>query len=374
MPAAITTRRVGQGWPRRRGIVTGYVWKLIRESAGFTQYQLAEYLAVDVTTVQAWESGRRPLTAVSAADLSRFRLRLLRRSVHPRLFTTLNAAIEADHVLEHAIDTGDRLTAARDHPLAATVHRRDLTSLLTWPMTRVLPSQLTGLVEEGRARRGPVAAHPVLAAQDLRRLFAHLLLVADAHRGERDHLLRRQAVYLLAFDTDPYTRQWLTDEHVHAMGLARRMNDVPSWVSVRSAAVALAHGGDPDALSTFVTAGLAGQSQVIANLNYWAYWVSETADIHTDDTFMREPDLSWDGRYLLEHLVDRLYPGVQQAELYVHTLAQLLVARPYLLDRWPHLRGRAVAAVERALDANGLPTRARQQLSNIAFAIKLSHR
>jgi DNA-binding transcriptional regulator YiaG len=47
------------------------VVKIIRESVGLTQAGLAEGLGVDVTTVQGWETARRPLTALRTGDFVR---------------------------------------------------------------------------------------------------------------------------------------------------------------------------------------------------------------------------------------------------------------------------------------------------------------
>jgi hypothetical protein len=136
------TRRTSPGWPRRRGVISGYVWKLIREQVGMTQFQLAEELGVDLSTVQGWESGRRPLPAVSSGQMVRFRIRLIRAGAHPRLFSVLSDAFEADVVIDEAIACGNRVGNARRHPLSATVHRRDLTNLITWPLTGLMPTQL----------------------------------------------------------------------------------------------------------------------------------------------------------------------------------------------------------------------------------------
>jgi transcriptional regulator with XRE-family HTH domain len=63
---------------RTTGVVSGFVLKLVRQSAALTQEKLAEALGVDVTTVQGWESGRRPLSAVSAGEFLRLCGRLAR--------------------------------------------------------------------------------------------------------------------------------------------------------------------------------------------------------------------------------------------------------------------------------------------------------
>ncbi len=355
-------------------MISGYVWKLIREQVGMTQFQLAERLGVDVTTVQGWESGRRPLPAVSSGQMARFRIRLIRAGAHPRLFSVLGDAFEADVVVDEAIACGDRVGNARHHPLSATVHRRDLTNLITWPLTGVMPTQLEIFNKPEPARRGPVASHPVLGAEERSRLFEHLLVIADARRADEDYLLRRQAIYLLAFDDDPRTKQWLTTEHTRAIRLAGRIDDIPSWIFVRSSAVALTRSGDREPLLAFVAAGLSEDDQEIANLNYWAYWVGEVGEVYTDDSFMGDPGARWNGIQLLEHLVERLHPSADQFELYIHTLWRLLLARPNMFDRRPTLRNQAATRVGEALDGAGLTVRARRELSNIAYAIKIGDR
>jgi transcriptional regulator with XRE-family HTH domain len=371
MTAARSTLHESQGSPRRRSIVAGYVWKLIRESVRLTQTDLADRLGVDVTTVQGWESGRRPIAAINLGDLARHRHRLIACGVSPRMFAVLHDAVEADTVLDHAVLQGEAVGAVRNHPLAVTVHRRELTNLITWPLTGALPSQLKHLVHQA-TRRGPSPASPILGSPERKRLFGHLLNVAQTCATADDHLLRRQAVYLLAFDNSAQVKEWLASEHRNAMRMARRMNDTPSWVSVRSAAVALAHCGDRDPLTTFVSSGLSSQDQDIANLNYWAYWVGETRDLHTDDEFMRTRDMPWDGELLLEHLVERISPTADQIELYARTISQLLLARPRLLDRRSRLRTMARSRIEKALDGAGLTHDTRATLSNVAFAVRLS--
>jgi hypothetical protein len=352
-------------------VITGYLWKLIRESINLTQFQVAHELGVDISTIQGWESGRRPLTAVSTADLSRFRLQLIRWGAHPRLFTILADAIEADGVLDYSINHGEALGDTRYHPLAVTVHQRHLTNLITWPLTGDPPAWLLDLVPR-RSRRGPVPSGPTLNADEQRRVFAHLLRAADSSRTDDSRLLRRQAVYLLAYDQDSDAKQWLTDEHHRSLRVAKRMNDILAWVSARSASIALAQAGDQDALATFVTQGLSSHDQEIANLNYWAYWIGETREIQTDDDFMRERAAAWDGGQLLDHLIGRLGHPTVQSELYVHTAWQLLLARPQLLDRRPEVRSRALKSITHALDDGSLPARLRQRLSDIAYAIRLS--
>jgi DNA-binding XRE family transcriptional regulator len=57
----------------RDGIITGYLLKLIRQSAGLSQEGLAEQVGVDSNTVQGWETGRRSLTGTRVATLVELR-------------------------------------------------------------------------------------------------------------------------------------------------------------------------------------------------------------------------------------------------------------------------------------------------------------
>ncbi|WP_064741954.1 helix-turn-helix domain-containing protein [Hamadaea tsunoensis] len=373
MRSSAETPTPSRGWPSHRGVVTGYLWKLIRESASMTQTALAEDLGVDVASIQAWESGRRPLTALRAGDLARYRIHLLRQGASPALFGVLPDAIEADLVIDHALATDRHDSAADRHPLAATVHRRDLTNLITWPITGITPTHLRPLLSQP-ARRGPVARHPVLLARDQAALLQHLVHIADAHQETAETLLRRQAVYLLSFDANRQTVDWLAAEHTRAMRHAVRPPDLASWMTIRSSAIGLSRYGQPDALSDFVRLGLADHQHEVANLAYWAYWVGEITEIHTDDRFMTTGAPTWNGATLLAHLINRVTPGADQIELNVHTLAHLLLARPNLLAQRPDLRQRTLTTVSDTLDSGGLRPGIRQELSNIAYAARLAAR
>jgi transcriptional regulator with XRE-family HTH domain len=349
------------------------VWKLIRESVGLTQLRLAEDLNVDVATIQGWESGRRALTAVRSGDLARLRVRLIRRGAPPKLFSVLSDAIEADAVIEHALRLGPHVGDPDHHPLAATVHRRDLTNLITWPLNEILPTQLRGLVSASK-RRGPTPSRPSLAAAERRRFFEHVLGVANRHQNG-EALLRRQAVYLLSFDTDRHTKDWLVAEYARCMRNVGRSADAMRWIAVRSAAVGLTRHGLKDPLYAFMASGLRDHQQEIANLNYWAYWLGEVHEIHVDDSFMQTTrPSSWDGARLLGHLAERIAPGSDQLELNVHTMWQLLLARPHLLTEQPDLRELASARVEETLDRDDLSRQARQELSDVAYAVRLARR
>lgn len=89
----------------RRGIVTGYLLKLIRETIPASQEQLAERLSVDRGTIQGWESGRRPFTAVPLGQSLGIRHRLVRLGGHRALLQAMDRAAEADLLLGQIIDT-----------------------------------------------------------------------------------------------------------------------------------------------------------------------------------------------------------------------------------------------------------------------------
>lgn len=259
MAVSQETLRRSQGFPHQRGLISGYVWKLIRESALLTQQRLAEELSVDIATVQGWESGRRPLTALRVGDLARFRARLLRHGAPVGMFAVLADAIEADIIIDHVLHYDGDEPNEVCHPLAVTVHRRNLTNLITWPFTKAIPTQLAGFADAPRSRRGPVAKHPVISPDEASRFFQHLLKIADRRRDDEDSLLRRQAVYLLSFDKDGRSKEWLSDEHLRAMRVVTRAGDIPGWVRVRSAAVALTQHDRRDALLDFVDSALVRQ-------------------------------------------------------------------------------------------------------------------
>ncbi len=363
-----------QGSRRCLGAVSGFLLKLVRESAGLTQVQLAEQLGVDVASVQGWESGRRPLAALRAADLVRLRSQLLRCGAQPTLLATLEDAIAADLIIAETVQAGDQLIEANRHPLGATVHQRKLTNLITWPFTGMVPAPLRELVTV-RARRGPIPDRPTLAEDERTRFFDHLLVTADTSLRDDAALHRRQAIYLLGFDTRVSTAEWLRAEQLRALRKAGRTDHVPSWVAVRSSAVALAWRGDRDPLRAFLQRALATDQMEQANLNYWAYWVGEIDGIQVDDEFMvRVGPRDWGGVRLLGHLLERLHPGYGHAELNLHTVWALLLAHPALLSNYPHLRSATDSTVHELAADRDLSVQARRELSDIAYAVRLARR
>lgn len=364
----------GSQGSRCLGVVAGFVLKLARQSAGATQDQFAEAAGVDVTTVQGWESGRRPLAAMQTRDFLRLRTTLTRLGAPASIGRHLHEAIEADVVLAAAVDAGPAWLDPAQHPLADNVHRRSLTNLITWPITGILPEQLRPPAVPAR-RRGPTASQPVLYPDERARFFDHLLTLADRASGPDQALLRRQAVYLLSFDQRPASVDWLRAEWARASRQSIQTDNVNRLLETRSASVALAGRGDGDVLRDFTAAMTTSSTPEIANLNYWAYWIGELREDHVDDTFMLHAGpRSWGGVHLLEHLTRRVAPSSPHLPLNLHTLFTLIASRPSLLTDWPHLRPPLADAVEVGLSTDELTRAERDQFAGLHYALRIADR
>lgn len=352
-----------------RGLISGALFKAARQSTGLTQQGLADALAVDKTTVQAWETARRPLTSARAGRLVSLRYGLLDLGAEPALVDGLDTAAQADHLLDRLLDTSP--SDAR-HPLAVRVLPQRLSELLTWPL-KGSPPQLVASAARA-ARRGPAADGPVLTAADRTRLVANLRRTADvaARRGESASLVRRQATYLASFDRSAETAAWLA-----AMRRSVRWSSLdgsfsPAWAEARSVAVALDRQGDPGTLAHFVAAGRESDAWERANLNYWAYWVGETRMIQRDDAFMGARLGTWRGLGLLGHLADRIGPDSDDLALNVHTVWSLLVARQGLLDDDPSISHSLAGHVAVLLDRTDIPAEVRRDAESIRSALALT--
>jgi hypothetical protein len=355
-----------------RGAVSGFLLKLLREAAHLTQAEFAELAGVDPTTVYGWESGRRPLAGLRAGDLTRVRMLLTRYGAPPHAIALLGDALEADLIIGDTIATDPTTAAPSQHPLAISVHQRTLANLITWPVTGRPPAQLADL--DTRRGRGPRPTHPVICATDRQQFFDNLLLTADACRWPDDALLRRQATFLLGFDERTQTSDWLTGELTRAMGSATNTGPT-SWLRVRSSAIALAAAGNREPLRTWLSRLRDDHAQEQTNLAYYAYWVGElgTGPVTTDTAMVRADPGTWSGERLLRHLLDRLHPGTGQADLYAHTLADLIASHPHLLAN-PALRGATRTTLNRMSDDPELMPQARHDLANVAYAVRMSSR
>lgn len=363
-----TTLTQGQGTPRRSrsGVVSGHVFRVIREQAGHTQETLAEAFLVSTDTVAGWESGRRPLTSLAVGQKLVHRHRLMGMGVSPALLLALDKALEADVLLASALhDDGP----TSDSPLGAWVMQRDLVEVLAWPLHGVTPEPVRALHTPTRPRRGPSPSRPELSADDRLRFFRRMRRTAEEARGG-SFLLRRQALYLAGYDDAADTSDWLAEQQ-----RSERPGDwLTRWLNARSVAAVAARQGDRDRMTHFITSALedddAGEA---ANLSYWAYWIGESAHLQLSDDFIADSTATaWQGHKLLQHLVAGLSPEQGFFDLNVHTLWALLAARPNLL-RTTSGPGRALRdRLPVLLDVTGLSTRARRELEGIRYAIRLA--
>lgn len=354
------------------GVVSGFVLKLIRGSIGFTQADMAERLGVDISSIQGWETGKRPLTAQRAADLLRLKTRLVMLGGSPAAVGTLQDAIEADGILSLAIAAGGQPVSLDMNPLAAAVHRRSLVHMITWPFTGISPPPLRDL--PSAPARGPVAKRPNLSKGDQVRFFDHLLATVDSRQASQLPVLRRQATYLLGFDQRKESADWLSAEHRRAFVAGTASADLPAGIAARSATVALARRGDSDPLRYFIKHTLSREDHAAANLAYWAYWLGEITESYADDSFLiaGAEEHGWSGGRLAAHLLRHLDDDFH-SHLNIHSLWVLILARPDLLRRDHKLRLKTGNRVEQALDT-GFDRETRDELINLRCAVQLAGR
>ena len=305
-----------------------------------------------------------------AGEFLRLSGRLARLGAPPSTGRHLREAIEADLVIATGVTAADTPVDATVHPLAAGVHRKTITNLITWPLTAQLPQHLHPFATAAR-RRGPAADSPVLRPDDRLRFLDHLLMTAQRSTRPADALLRRQAVYLLGFDPRPHVVDWLRREEQRASRRAPTPGDLTGLLEARSASVALASAGDPSRLYDFVEHTTDSRSE-LANLNYWAYWIGEYPDEQIDDTFMLDDNRPWVGQRLLAHLVQRLEPDAAHLPLNLHTLHALIAARPSLLTGRPAARTPIATALDRLADVEDRPRSVREQIAGLQYALRIA--
>ncbi|MFF7360766.1 helix-turn-helix domain-containing protein [Streptomyces sp. NPDC008125] len=347
-------------------MVSGYVFRLLREQLGHTQETFAERLRISPDTIAGWESGRRPLTAVPVGQMLMYRHQLLKLGSTPTLVLALERALEADVLLACALDE----SPVEYDPLGAWVMRRDLVEVLSWPLNGVAPNPLRSLPDPPRPRRGPVPAVPELPAAERRRFFSRMRQTAEQARGAERFLLRRQALYLAGYDDAPDTSDWL---------IQQQRTECPAgwltpWLNARSVAAVAARQGDRDRMGHFITTTLADDDAgEAANLNYWAYWLGESVGLQLSDDFIAEANPGpWSGDKLMQHLVRGLTPRHGFFDLNVHTMWALFAARPNLLRPGTPAGKELRLALPVMLDDRELSVRARRELEGIRYAIRLA--
>lgn len=355
-----------------RGVVTGYVLKLVRESVVRSQEGLASDLGVDRATVQSWESGRRPFTSVSVRQALGVRHRLATLGANPRLLAMLDLAPEVDQLIEAVLDN-DPEGAVDHHPLGWLVLTHRMTELVAWavigeqPVSLVLPAQSV-------TRRGPVPPTPHFDSAERRAFFARLRLLADRTSGASDRhvLLHRQACFLAGLDPSGETAKWLEQRASKRVPSMSFRTWSPLWPDARSVATSLARQGDPQPLRDFIARAHPDDACEQAGLNYWAYWVGEIGHRQSDDSFMIDGSLTWRGGQLLRHLTERLHEQHAYLDLNIHTLWALLIARRDVVLDDPALGRELLQRAELALDEAELSGQSRRELSAVVYGLRMS--
>lgn len=355
---------------RQRGTVTGYVFKLIRESVPITQEQLATHLGVDRATVQSWESGRRPFTSVAFGQAIAIRHKLAQLGGDANLLAALDDAAETDFVLSAVLETNPATVDIGDHPLGWSVLTHRLTDLLLWAVNGQSPALVRGLPTD--RRRGPVASGPTLDAAEQRAFFTNLQVLADrtSFDGAGHLLLHRQACFLAGMDPSGASATWLGRISRSAPHRSTFHTWSPLWPDARSVATSLAKQGDPELLRDFIARAHPDDACERAGLNYWAYWVGEFGVRQRDDSFMPAELPTWRGTRLLHHLVDRIDDTHPFVDLNVHSVWALLAARRGIAHddaaTGRTLHDRSVVL----LDSRDISAQSRRELASIVYSLR----
>jgi hypothetical protein len=132
--------------------------------------------------------------------------------------------------------------------------------------------------------------------------------------------------------------------------------------------------GDSHPLLYFIKSTLSDVRHAAANLAYSAYWLGEINEPYADDGILLTATTTrtWSGVRLADHLLEHLTDQVN-AELNIHSLWHLVLARPELLKYNSDLCRRTADRVEEALD-NGADLHASMELNNLRCAVQLANR
>ncbi|MEK2490803.1 helix-turn-helix transcriptional regulator [Kitasatospora purpeofusca] len=355
------------------GAITGYLFKVIREQIPRTQEELAEDLGVDKSTLQGWESGRRPLSSTKAGNLVAMRRRLIRLGAPPTLVDMLSTAMDADLLLSEVLSASSAVIPLDEHPLGAWVLARDTTHMIGWAVSGILPGVVASCSTIPAARRGPVSSSPLLEPGLRARFFQNLRGAADAAErvGSEAALLRRQVWYLSSYDQEWNAADWF-DGLRRRGALTTNPGWSPQWAEARSVAASLARQGDPTLLREFIDKSIADHDQAeSANLNYWAHWLGLDRRPQKDDCFMTEcARPAWDATALLRELAVRLDRAVEYTDLYVHSIWALIISRRNLLDSDPYMAKELAGRVEVVLDDGSLSSESRRKLECVYYGLR----
>ncbi|MER7043805.1 XRE family transcriptional regulator [Streptomyces jumonjinensis] len=352
--------------------IAGFVLRMARESipagnGSRTQAGMAEALRVDLGTVQGWESGRRPLANMKAGSLLALRRRLPAFGADPQVVRLLEAAMDADRVIEAGLAGPDRDPV---HPLGQWVHTRETAHMIAWALTGTPPPSLA---HPTPSRRGPVAKGPLLPVPERTAFFSHLRTAAEsASRIEESGvLLGRQALYLTSYDQSADAASW-TAHALHARrGVLGARGWTPQWAEARSTAAALARLGDPQPLLDFIERSVIDDDVAeAANLTYWAYWLGALAEPQANDHFMRDRGLAaWDPITLMRCLVYGIHQAPGYVDLYIHSLWALLTAHRWLPMASPEIAGQLSERALQLLDSGRISSRSKRELSAVYYVL-----
>ncbi|MBM7785078.1 hypothetical protein JOD67_001758 [Tenggerimyces flavus] len=274
---------------------------------------------MDIETVKAWETGRRPLVNASGKVIRHVRLHLRRSGVAPRLIGLLEPAMEADLFYEQVVAGED----PRCWVLANVVGWRELFELIFWPITGRAPAAIRNLAD--------VTSLQPLRPGELSIFFDHLQRGAD--RPLTGPLLRRQAYFLSGVDRRSDSKSWLASVERDGLVSGAGKEWPGGWATLRSLAVARACQGDPGLLQSFISRHLADDDLAeTASIVYWAYWLEPPEGGAESDTFMSttHPDQVPLGK-LLRHLAAQLSESQPFVDLSVHSTDALIRRYPRLL-------------------------------------------
>ncbi|MFI6156913.1 helix-turn-helix domain-containing protein [Kitasatospora sp. NPDC051170] len=223
------------------GAIVGYLFKVIREQIPRTQEELAEELGVDKSTLQGWESGRRPLSSTRAGNLVAMRRKLILLGAPSGLVDMLSTAMDADLLLGEILRAEPTRARLCEHPLAGWVLTRDTTHMIGWAVSGILPGVVAEYSTIPAARRGPVSSSPLLEPGLRERFFQMIRTASDVaeQAGAEAALLRRQAWYLASYDQQWDASNWFDGLRRRGALTATLDGWSPRWAEARSVAAAL---------------------------------------------------------------------------------------------------------------------------------------
>ncbi|MFJ4674962.1 helix-turn-helix domain-containing protein [Kitasatospora sp. NPDC088783] len=113
--------------------------KAIREQIPRTQEELAVDLGIDKSTIQGWESGRRPLSSTKAGNLVVLRRKPILLGAPTGLVGLISLSMDADFILGEILRSRPSKAEILEHPLAGWVLTRDTTHMIGWAVSGILP-------------------------------------------------------------------------------------------------------------------------------------------------------------------------------------------------------------------------------------------